>query len=134
MTPWNEQVFGAWGLAVPLLPAVVGVSTLLGLPSALWTRLRWRPAWGGAVVSALAALSLCLWRADWWGFGYLRANPLLAIGYIGPLVLILVVPQVLAYPMSRDRPLRVVWMTALLASAGSFLWVFMAVLSGATTD
>ena len=134
MTPWNEQVFGAWGLGVVVLPAVIALSALLSLPSALWTRLRWRPAWGGCVVSTLIALSLCLWRANWWGFGYLRANPLMAVGYIGPLALILVAPQIVGYPLSRQRPLQRVWVTALLACAGALLWVAMAILSGATSD
>jgi hypothetical protein len=134
MTPWNEQMFGAWGLGVVLLPALVALSALLSLFSSLWTRLRWRPRWGGCLISTVAALSLCVWRAGWWGFGYLRANPLMAVGYMLPLVLILVLPQMIAYPMSRERPLKRVWMTALLASAGSVLWVVMAAFSGATTD
>src|SRR5512137_617580 len=86
MTPWNEQMFGAWGLGVVLLPALVALSALLSLFSALWTRFKWRPRWGGCVISTVAALLLSVWRADWWGFGYLRANPFMAAGYMLPLV------------------------------------------------
>ena len=132
--PWNEQLFPAWGLAVWLLPVAVALAALLSLPSALWTRMRWRPSWGAWVFSALPALMLCVWRANWWGFRFLGANPLLAVGYMLPLVLILLVPQALAYPLSREQPLKRVWMTALLASGSSVLWLVMAALSGATTD
>jgi hypothetical protein len=134
MVPWQEQVFGAWGLAVPLLPAVVAVSALLSLISALWTRMGWRPDWGGWLLSVSAALLLCLWRARWWGFGYLCANPFLGVGYLLPLVLILLVPQLLAYPLSLGRPLKRVWLTALIAFAGSVFWIVMAIMSGATSD
>lgn len=129
---WNESVFGGYGLslwfvALPLVP----VSVLFGAPAALWMRDRWRPEWLRWLLAVLAALAL----TAWWTFRWLFPDePLRTVGLSLPFALVLVIPQLLARPLSKGRPWRLLLLTLVFAAIGVAVWLVAAISSGATSD
>jgi hypothetical protein len=132
--PWNEQLFGGWGMMLPWVPVAALVAVVFCLPSALWTRLGWRHDWLGWLISLLAAAATVGWLSSRNDPGYLAEHPLVLVGVAGPLVLAVVIPEVLAYPLSRRRPLKRLAIAAAISVAGSVAWLLAAAATGATPD
>ncbi|MCK7470387.1 MAG: hypothetical protein MZU95_05950 [Desulfomicrobium escambiense] len=102
---WAERLFAGWGLAVMMTPFTVILSVLLALISTLWSRMIRTNVppinsrniggmldligWAFSVVAATGAVFM--FRPD------------------APLVLMVLLPQLLSYPLTRTR----IWMRPL---------------------
>ncbi len=132
---WAEGLFSgysgmfSWGL-MAALGAIV-----LALPSALISRFTPRfdlLGWAASVILAIVVglilfggqLQPSLAAAD-----YLRFMNIFA-----PVMLVLVVPQLAAYPLTRSRPLFRPLVAAGIAILGAAVWIAGGVMSGVTPD
>lgn len=124
-----RDLFAGYGLLLPVLIGNAVAQALIAVPCAIASRFS-KKAGTFVWVSTLAVLfvggvayiltSETLTR-DWW-----RTGVLLAIALIGP--------QVLAYPLGRNRPGLIVGAAFGFGIAIALAWIILGGLSGSTPD
>ena len=115
---WIEGIFGDGGIGLGYSPLYVLTAVILALPSSLWSRYVGRREWIGWAVSIAAAIVLLLLNQGLWVWAGLWV----------------VMPQHLAFPLTRNRPWRRPFVAAGLSVVGVLLLVVPAILLGATSN
>jgi hypothetical protein len=117
-------------------PIACVIAAVLALVSTAWSRFAKAPDWigwalaaGGSVIVAFALQwpmrqPAAMASADW---------PAFANGAV-PLFLTLVLPQVLAYPLTRARPNLRPLVAVVVVVIGAALWAIAGLVVGATGD
>lgn len=129
---WSEAVFGQWGGVLSWAPVACVLAAVCALPSTLWSRFVKAPGWIGWVFSICAAAAIAAavtlpWQMttsvaalasprryaeSWFAF----------VAVAAPLFLTLLLPQLLAYPLTRSRTWWRPAVAAALVLVGAGVW------------
>ncbi len=125
-----DDLFMGWGFLIVWWPVVAILNAVIALPSAICSKIFNKRV--GMIIWLLATFVTMGYRcypyiSDW-------RTGLEHWGGIVEYAFFLVVPQVVAYPLARDKPQRFPLIAAGLGAGAVVIWMLLGALSGATAD
>lgn len=124
----NKWLFDGWGLVLALTPLAVILAAVLALISTLWSRIVHTslPVGASGNISTLDLVG--------WAFAVPAATGVLFVPSSGrgSLVLMVLLPQLLCYPLTRARPrMRPLWAAGLTILGALLVAIIGSIFGGA---